>query len=115
MSIRELNEKDIAFLRNAEFLPKPENTIVAGASDSNGYGFLELFAEALLILNPAITNREKISTIKDLIDKMVEVSKKRNIPEIYVFVSDDGFKNILQKHFGFEKCGGTPLVLHIRE
>lgn len=113
--IRELNSDDFAFLRNAEHLPDPKNILVAGASGTTGYGFLEVFAEALLILDQTKTNKDKVTALKDLLDKMVEISKSRGLPAIYVFVNDPSFGALLKKHFNFEPCIGEALVLKLEK
>lgn len=74
---------------------------------------LKLTAEALIILDPKLSNITKGALIIEAFDQVPEEMKKFGLDQVHVFVlpeSDETYAGILQKHFKFERAKGIPLV-----
>ena len=109
--ITPIDKEDIELLRKLNYAPRSNNIIALGKS-GNVIGFVELFAEASILIKDGAL-RDKVSNLKDIFEAMKDIAKDRGIGEIYVFISDPSFSDILKKHFGFENCRGEALVLRI--
>jgi N-acetylglutamate synthase-like GNAT family acetyltransferase len=122
--IKEVNQEDISKIMELyenfcgkEFsFPSPYLRISEAAVKNNvgelvAYGVLEVFAEALLILDKKKPLREKSESVAHLVQTAKNQARKLGIPSIYIFVHDKEWAEELKKHFGFSPCEGEALVM----
>lgn len=80
-----------------------------------GAALLRLTCEAVLILDPELSVLTKAVSILEAFPKLKsEAIGKYGLDQVHVFVvpeKDEHYVKILQKHFGFVKAEGFPLVL----
>ncbi len=99
-------------------LPTPYSTlgdavVKNSAGEVIAYGVLEIFAEALLVLNRERTLREKAEAVTKLIHAAKKQARKINVSALYIFSRDPEWSSILKSHFGFVTCEGETLMLRI--
>lgn len=113
--IRRLTSADGKFLAQLgiNYLPHPVNLITGAAVDNVAYGFLETFAEATFIVDHTSPTKSRVIALKELIAAMEIAAKNHNIMDIYAFVEDPKFADIMKSHFSFETCKGEPLIRKI--
>lgn len=90
------------------------DAVVKDGNKIIGYGVLSTFSEALMVLDMNEQAKDRAQALDMLMIAVKEWAKKYNMSEIYAFIRDSGFSMILQKHYGFRRCTGDPLVLDIR-
>lgn len=100
---------------NSFGIPSLQYLITHGVVRENnrflGYGMVKGLAEMIMILDKDASLREKVQTIKMLVEGMKETSGK--FEQIHCFVDDLEFSDILIEHFGFIPISGKPLVLNV--
>ena len=107
-----LEQADIEHLVKSGYSPRPESLVAIG-KQGNIIAFLESFAEACILFT-SDNRKDRVENLREAFQIMKSIAQDRNIPDIYVFAKDEGFAEILKKHFNFQDCTGRPLVLHLR-
>jgi hypothetical protein len=67
-----------------------------------GYGQVKLFPEFMLFMDPTISHRAKVETLKLLMEKALTECKVADLSDVYCFIRDPDFSLLIQKHFGFK-------------
>lgn len=114
MIIREIQASDLDWLRSVPkqtSLPSLRNVVIDGILDKNGpigYGMTRLFAEALIVIEPSLSNLEKARAIKILYEACIAACDETD--ELHAFVKDSLFAKLLEKHFGFWQVPGIHMM-----
>jgi hypothetical protein len=90
-------------------VPDRRNAVVdAVVEDDNGeviaYGQVRLFAEAMFILDLDARARDKIEALKLLMLEAFRGTDSAGLRNLYAFISDPEFADLIEKHFGFERA-----------
>jgi hypothetical protein len=125
MKLREFNyEKDVQqideiFRRQPDIGVPSLNHVFDNGVVENGdgrslaYGVVKEFAEAVLIIDRRIRKREKASAIKLVIPRAINVCRENNLEKLVIITDEEGYINVLKKHYGFKEVGGKVLFLEI--
>ena len=84
--------------------------VIVNGERLSGYGAVKRFTEAVLVLDKQGSTREKVESLKKLMNAAIFETKKVGVSELHVFTTDDSFANILKKHFNFVNIKGHALV-----
>lgn len=97
-------------------LPNPAHKIISGVVDSGegirGFGIVKLFAEGLFVIDHNMSLKDKIETIKLLLEAQQVGCYNSKIEQAHAFVGDANFAKILKKHFGYKDTMGQCLVVN---
>lgn len=74
------------------------------------YGAVQLFAEAVLVMDQDAPRLDKARALKDLMHLAFLATNKQHIQQLHIYTKDDKFSNLLIEQFGFEKIVSNPLV-----
>lgn len=95
----------------------PDRFLHAAVVEKNdeviAFGLIHIIIEAILICQGS--DREKVELIRMLLKQAKEDTVYYKYNQIHVFVKDESFANILEKHFGFKDAVGRVLVLNIED
>jgi len=78
------------------------------------YGQVKMFAEAMFILDLNATLRQKVDALKLLMIEAFRGTDSAGLRNLYCFISDPQFADLVEKHFGFERVA-NPGELLLRE
>jgi hypothetical protein len=112
MKLRRPVVKDIDEVEKFAKEPLPRQFVEAAVieTDSGIIAFGAIRSNMEAILYPSGTLREKVESLKMLLEKAEEDTKKWNYHYLDVLAKDEDFAEILIKHFGFERVTGIPLI-----
>lgn len=82
-----------------------------GAGKVVAYGQVKLFAEAMLILDLNASQRTKIESIKKLMLEAFRGADMAGIKQMYAFIEDPDFADLIERHFGFSRINKGELLL----
>jgi len=68
------------------------------------YGALEIFLEAIMIVDTDARLTHKVTALKELIELAKFSARDKLFDRFYMFPSSDTYMNSLIKHFGMRKC-----------
>ena len=89
-------------------------TIVVRAEDKIiGAGFLRPLVEAVMILDPDASRREKAQALYYMMGQAIIDTKATNLKEIHAWVKEPSFVSVLKNHYWYEEPRGTSLVLRL--
>ena len=74
------------------------------------YGAVQLFAEAVLVMDQEVPKLDKARALKDLMHLAFITTNRQRIQQLHIYTKDDKFSNLLIEQFGFEKIVSNPLV-----
>lgn len=74
------------------------------------YGMVQLFAEAVLVMDPLAGRIERTKALKDLMNLACNVTAKQGITQLHTFTNEPKFNDLLIEQFGFERITSMPLV-----
>jgi hypothetical protein len=88
-------------------VPDRKNAIIdAVVEDEAGklvaYGQVRVFAEAQIILDLSATRKDKVQAVILLMHEAFRGVKLAGIEDIYAFIKDPDFAQLIKKHFDFE-------------
>jgi hypothetical protein len=128
MKISRISKEDVDTLMELYFsnyfnsfnLPDPTNLVGVRVAKQEekiiGFGLVKTFHEAVLILDPEASIKNKVLAVRNLLEECKRESRMRKIDSIHAFVKDNlKYEEFLIKHFGFQRINGTALVLDIEE
>lgn len=100
-------------------VPDRRNAIIdAVVENDNGeviaYGQVKMFAEAMFILDKDAPARDKVMALRLLMLEAFRGTDSANLRNLYAFISDPEFADLVAKHFGFERVQ-NPGELLLRE
>jgi hypothetical protein len=102
------------YFRGLFGLPSRDNVVADAVVELDerviAYGTIKNYYEVIMVLDHSLPIRDKVNAVKMLMQKAEYEAKLAGIEQLQLFVQDDSFKNILEKHFGFTVCGGTAMV-----
>jgi len=89
-------------------LPDRQNSIVdAVVEDDAGnivaYGQVKLFAEAMLFLDFDSSKLAQGEAIKLLMQEAFRGTREFRLKDIYAFIKDPAFADLIERHFGFQR------------
>lgn len=67
-----------------------------------GYGQLQHFAEAMLVLDKSASHRQKVDALKLLMLEAFRGTDKAGLKQIYCFSHDPAYAALIERHFGFD-------------
>lgn len=95
-------------------LPDLTNSVTFAVVEHEGkviaFGVVKVYAEAIMIIDQAKSNRIKSEAMKLLLDKAEKDCKKHKITQLHTFIKDESFADILIKHFNFIKIKTVGLL-----
>ena len=99
-------------------VPSLERGVISGVtvndnSEITGFGIVTLLAEAVLVMDLDISNREKKETIEKLLWLAIQGVSKTKMDGIHAFVQDPRFAAVLKQAFGFRTWKGEALYLEL--
>ena len=88
-------------------VPNRDNSIIdAVVEDDLGkviaYGQVKLFAEAMLFLDLSASKKDKVKAVIALIHEAFRGVRANDINDVYCFIKDPDFAQLVKKHFDFE-------------
>jgi len=89
------------------------HAVVTNGKGIVGFGMVKVLGEAIMILDHDAPLRQKVETVKLLMDKALRDSGGVKIGQLHVFVKDPQFAKILKDHFNFHPCVGEVLVTEV--
>ena len=101
-------------------LPNLENVIIHGVVEDetdgkiSGFGLVKIFAEGILILDKSLTVRQKVATLRELMDAQRLGIDRANISQVHAFIQDPVFESVLKKHYGYKDTVGKCIVLETK-
>jgi len=78
-----------------------------------GAGFLRPIVEAVMILDPSASEKDKARALFQMMSQAVSDTKATKLDEIHAWVKEPTFVEVLKKHYLFEEPRGTSLVLRL--
>lgn len=72
------------------------------------FGVTRIILESILYTSGS--DRDKVESLKALLELAESDARKMKFDDMYVFAQDEDFANILCKHFGFRRAQGIPLI-----
>jgi hypothetical protein len=78
------------------------DAVVENESGIVGYGQIKMFAEAMMFLDLARPKREKAQAFKLLMREGFRGVRQAGIEELYMFVKDPAFLELVVKRYGFK-------------
>lgn len=103
--------------RNYEITPfvnKIADRVITDNDTVVSYGIVKHFAEAIFAVEPRLSTKKKVESLRLLLDEAYYETRKVGIPELHVFTKDRAFANILAGHFEFKFISGIPLVKDLK-
>lgn len=76
--------------------------IVYEGTEIVAYGIVKRMAEAILLVNPAISKLTRAKAMRELMIVAEAYSKKSDCQQLHCFVKDDKLAKLLEKQFGFK-------------
>jgi hypothetical protein len=105
------------FYRGKFGLPTLKNVVSDRVVTLNGhvvaYGMLKGYVEAIMIIDQALSQRQKVEAFTSLLMTAEAEAKLAGIEQLQIFVQDPSFENILKDHFNFKPCSGVAMVKDI--
>ena len=89
------------------------HTVIEDKDKVVGFGQIRTTAESIMVINQAMTMREKIEVVRLILEKQLEGMIVKEITECHAFAQNPKFAEILIKHFGYVKTIGESVVLKI--
>lgn len=88
---------------------------VVADSDENvvAYGIVIPFAEAVFLPDISRSKEDKVIALRTLMRHAIYGTEKAGIKQLHCFIKDDGFAEVMKKHYGFKPCEGQALVLNL--
>lgn len=88
-------------------VPDRRNAVIDAVVEGEGgkviaYGQVKLFAEAILILDKDASPRDKYKALTLLMLEAFRGADSAGIRDLYAFIQDPDFENLIAKHFDFE-------------
>lgn len=97
--------------------PTPENILTClVAKDDDGiivFGFIKLFAEAIIIPDRTRGKLETARAIKLLTEAGANICRTAKIEELHAFVEESQWADLLREHLGFSNVKGEALSLRV--
>lgn len=112
MNLRRPKVDDIDIIEKFANEPLPERFVEAAVieTDSGIIAFGAIRSNMEAILYPSGSLREKVESLKILLNKAEEDTVNHGYHYLDVLAKDEKFAQILIEHFGFERCNGIPLI-----
>ncbi len=89
--------------------------VVEKAGKVVGYGTVNVFSEATLLLDDILNKKEKSVAFKDLMLTAIAYSKDAGVEMLYAITKDPDFAKVLSNSYGFRSVPGTLLALDLTE
>lgn len=116
MKLRSFRDSDIprvdeiwkTFHRNNFGVPNRKNALIdAVVEDGSGkviaYGQVKMFAETMLVLDLGASKRDKIQAVILLMHEAFRGIRLAGLQDVYSFIQDPDFADLISKHFDFER------------
>lgn len=88
--------------------------LLGNRGNLEGFALLKLICEAVLIIDPSVSNLEKARLVKNSFDGLTkEALENYGLDQVQFVLREDQvhYAKILKKHFGFKDQPGIPLIL----
>lgn len=69
-----------------------------------GFGFVKLFAEAVMILDQSLPARLKVQILRAMMSEAIEGSRSYGLEYLHMFSKREDFLDVLKKHYGATEC-----------
>lgn len=119
ISIRRPVENDLSEIEDIaadyENNPLPTKFVTAAVVEKGDdvIAFATLRADLEAILYISASERDKVESLKLLIEQARKDAKSYGYEHIYVFADNPKFASVLSKHFGFKLIKSIPLILDL--
>ena len=78
-----------------------------------GAGFLRPTVEAVMILDPDASKREKARALFFMMRQAIEDTKQVNLNEIHAWIKEPEFVDVMKRHYCFVHPRGESLILKL--
>lgn len=78
-----------------------------------GIGIMKTIQEITAFIDPDSSRQARGESLISFIKESILISKEKGFDEMVAFSWTEDYATILEKHFGFSKIGGIPLILDI--
>lgn len=82
-------------------------------SKLQAYGQVKLLGEASIVLDMALSTRQRVLAIQNLLMHAIEGSRRSGLEQLHVFIENRDYAALLEKHFRFQRIRDVPLVLNL--
>ena len=89
------------------------HTVIEHNGNVVGFGQIRATAESIMIINQALSLRERIQIVRLILEKQLEGMIVKDITECHAFAQNPRFAKMLVKHFGYQPTIGESVVLKI--
>ena len=102
-------------------IPSLANTIINSTLEDSetgeivGYGVVNIFVEATMVLDSSLTRREKVIGFRELMRLAILYCKDAGVELLYASSTISSFRKILCKKYGFDNVPGALLCLDLTE
>lgn len=117
MRLRKLIQDDVieidriwrTFHRHDFGVPNPRNKVIDAVAENDqgriiAYGQVKHIAEAVFILDNDARPRDKILALRALMLEALRGTDQAGITQLYAFIKNPMFADLIEKHFGFERA-----------
>ncbi len=80
-----------------------------------GYGAVKLFAEAIVLLDPDLSHKDKALAIKAAMETAIRYCKDAGLEYLYLISNLDGFTQVLRKRYTAKEVPGSLLMIDLTE
>lgn len=116
--IREATLRDMVRLEKQALFPtnhiNNRTVILQRTCEENGKliatSFVNLTTETAIIFAEGTSKLERARAVKELYENIVAELVKQGFTDNHMFIEDEEFAELIQKHLGFEKATGAALV-----
>jgi len=77
------------------------------------WGYTEKMVEVVFVPDVDASKKDKVESLKLLVETSNGLTKERGIEQIHSFVVDERFASILKKHFGYRESTGQALYFNV--
>jgi len=100
-------------------IPSLDYTLISGVAVDEkdeiiGFGMVKLWPEAIMVLDLDRSLREKSDAMHELMVVAINTVVDSPYDSLHAFVQDNGFSQLLKKHYGFKTCTGEAIYLEVK-
>lgn len=77
------------------------------------YGIVNIFPEAILILDKSAAHRDQVQAWRMLMIKAINDTREKGHEFLRAVVHDDAYFNLLHKHYGFKESIGKHIYMEL--